>query len=180
MSRPYRRLAIVAVAGGAMLGALAALPDNTVLRNTSRSMALGWYAMVPFAEPVAGSIVAFPVPAQAKDLAAKAGIEGSLLKRVIYRHPNGDLYLAGDHFPGRSFDSRYYGAVPETSILGVYKLVVERNPSREKVTQDKPLRSEEGDRAASSAKDIKELANSTWTLPAGRADESSAGVTGKW
>ena len=137
MAPAYRRVLIASVAGVAMLGALWSLPNNSVLRNTSLSMNLGWYVMVPFAEPVAGSIVAFDVPPQARDLAEKACIRGSLLKRVIYRHPNGDLYLAGDHFPGRSFDSRYYGAVPETAILGVYKLVVESNPDSGEGTQDK-------------------------------------------
>lgn len=142
MTRPYRRLAIVSVTGLAMLGTLGALPENSVLRNTSLSMDLGWYVMVPFAEPKVGDVVAFDVPPQARDLAEAACIRGSLLKRVIYRHPNGDLYLAGDHGGARSFDSRYYGAVPETAIMGVYKLVVESNPETGEGTQDKALRSE--------------------------------------
>jgi hypothetical protein len=135
---------------------------------------------VPFAEPGAGDVVAFHVPPQARDLADKACIKYPLLKRVIYRHPNGDLYLAGDHFPGRSFDSRYYGAVPETSIIGVYKLVVESNPDTGEGTQDKPLRSEGGGCAAGSAKDYSHLTDPGETREPARVDPDPTRTAAKW
>ena len=143
-------------------------------------MDLGWYIRVPFTSPDVGSIVAFSVPDKARALADKACIKYPLLKRVIYRHPNGDLYLAGDHFPGRSFDSRYYGAVPETTRIGVYKLVVESNPDTGEGTQDKPLRSEGGGCAAGSAKRYSHLIDPGETREPTRVDPEPARTAAKW
>lgn len=182
MRQDLRRLAIVCAVGAIMVGGAAALPDNSVLRNTSQSMDLGWYVMVPFAEPKAGDVVAFPIPPQARDLAAKLCINAlSLLKRVVYRNPvDGDLYVAGDFGGAQSFDSRWYGAVSEKEILGVYRFVKEWVPGSREGTQDKPPVPARKGSDAASANDCSALTDPGRTREANRELPGTPGETVTW
>lgn len=118
-----RRIPIFVAAGALVLAGMSAFtPLNSITRNVSASLDVGWYVRLPFATPEPGSIVMLPIPDRAREIAARGGmdLDRPLLKRVESITQEGRLVVKGDCGGDRSLDSRYFGSVGLEEITGVY------------------------------------------------------------
>jgi type IV secretory pathway protease TraF len=127
MNNPIRRFprwALSAVIALSVIWATPRLIGEVFLVNVTPSVPMGLYVR-DFSAPVSvGEIVAVDQPAQARRVLGPLGFpaDAALLKRVAADDQAGSISLIGDG--ANSFDSRTFGAVPTSSVRGVYRQVL--------------------------------------------------------
>ena len=123
-NRRLPRWAHCAVIALTMIWATPRLIGEVFLVNVTPSVPTGLYVR-DFWTPIAvGEIVAVDQPPLAQRVLGPLGYpaEAALLKRVAAEEQTGALFLLGDG--ENSFDSRAFGAVPASSVRGVYRQVL--------------------------------------------------------
>jgi type IV secretory pathway protease TraF len=120
----FPRWALCAVIALSVIWTTPHLVGEVFLVNITPSVPMGLYVR-DFSAPVAvGEIVAVDQPAPARRVLGPLGFptEAALLKRVAAEDQAGAIFLIGDG--PNSFDSRAFGAVPTSSVRGVYRQVL--------------------------------------------------------
>jgi type IV secretory pathway protease TraF len=120
----FPRWALSAVIALSVIWAMPRLIGAVFLVNVTPSVPMGLYVR-DFSAPVAvGEIVAVDQPQQARRILGPLGFptEAALLKRVAAEDQPSAIFLIGDS--PNSFDSRAFGAVPTSSVRGVYRQVL--------------------------------------------------------
>jgi type IV secretory pathway protease TraF len=123
-SRRLPRLALCTVIALTMIWATPRLIGEVFLVNVTPSVPTGLYVRDFWAPVAVGEIVSVDQPAEARRVLGPLGYpaEAALLKRVAAEEQTGALFLLGDG--ANSFDSRAFGAVPASSVRGVYRQVL--------------------------------------------------------
>lgn len=127
MKAHHRRLprsALYAVIALSVIWAAPQLIGDVFLVNVTPSVPTGLYVRDYWAPVAVGEIVAVDQPEAARQVLGPLGFpaEAALLKRVAAEEQTGALFLLGDG--ENSFDSRAFGAVPASSVRGVYRQVL--------------------------------------------------------
>jgi type IV secretory pathway protease TraF len=120
----FPRWALCAVIALSVIWATPRLIGEVFLVNVTPSVPMGLYVR-DFLAPVAvGEIIAVDQPEQARRVLGPLGFPtgAALLKRVAAEDQPGAIFLIGDG--PNSFDSRAFGAVPTSSVRGVYRQVL--------------------------------------------------------
>ena len=123
-SPQFPRWAFYALIAVITLWAAPRVIGEVFLINVTPSMPTGLYVR-DFGAPLApGAIVAVDQPALARRVLGPLGYpsEAALLKRVAALPEPNAIFLMGDGV--NSFDSRAFGAVPASSVRGVYRQVL--------------------------------------------------------
>jgi type IV secretory pathway protease TraF len=123
-NRRLPRWALCAVIVLNLIWATPRLIGEVFLVNVTPSVPTGLYVRDFWAPIAVGEIVAVDQPDAARQLLGSLGFpaEAALLKRVAAEEQTGALFLLGDG--ENSFDSRAFGAVPASSVRGVYRQVL--------------------------------------------------------
>jgi len=123
-NRRLPRWALYAIIAINLIWATPRLIGEVFLVNVTPSVPTGLYVR-DFWVPIAiGEIVAVDQPDAARRVLGPLGFpaDAALLKRVAAEEQTGALFLLGDG--ENSFDSRDFGAVPTSSVRGVYRRVL--------------------------------------------------------
>lgn len=120
-SRRLPRWAFYTVIAVTLIWATRRLIGEVFLINVTPSVPTGLYVRDFWAPVAVGEIVAVDQPPLAQRVLGPLGFpaEAALLKRVAAEEQTGGLFLLGDG--ANSFDSRAFGAVPASSVRGVYR-----------------------------------------------------------
>lgn len=120
-SRRLPRWAFYTVIALTLIWATPRLIGEVFLINVTPSVPTGLYVRDFWAPVAVGEIVAVDQPPLAQRVLGPLGFpaEAALLKRVAAEEQTGGLFLLGDG--ANSFDSRAFGAVPASSVRGVYR-----------------------------------------------------------
>jgi type IV secretory pathway protease TraF len=123
-NRRLPRWALCAVIALTLIWAAPRLIGEAFLVNVTPSVPTGLYVRDFWAPVAVGQIVAVDQPPLAQRVLGPLGYpsEAALLKRVAAEEQTGALFLLGDG--ENSFDSRAFGAVPASSVRGVYRRVL--------------------------------------------------------
>lgn len=123
-NRRLPRWALCAVIALNLIWATPRLIGEVFLVNVTPSVPTGLYVRDFWAPVAIGQIVAVDQPPLAQRVLGPLGYpsEAALLKRVAVEEQTGALFLLGDG--ENSFDSRAFGAVPASSVRGVYRQVL--------------------------------------------------------
>jgi len=123
-NRRLPRWALYAVIAVNVIWATPRLIGEVFLVNVTPSVPTGLYVRDFWAPIAIGEIVAVDQPDAARRVLGPLGFpsEAALLKRVAAEEQTGALFLLGDG--EHSFDSRAFGAVPASSVRGVYRQVL--------------------------------------------------------
>lgn len=123
-NRRLPRWAFYAVIALNLIWATPRLIGEVFLVNVTPSVPTGLYVRDFWAPIAIGEIVAVDQPTEARRVLGPLGFpaEAALLKRVAAEDQTGVLFLLGDG--ENSFDSRAFGAVPASSVRGVYRQVL--------------------------------------------------------
>ena len=123
-NRRLPRWALYAILAVNVIWATPRLIGEMFLVNVTPSVPTGLYVRDFWAPVAVGAIVAVDQPPLAQRVLGPLGYppEAALLKRVAAEQQTGALFLLGDG--ANSFDSRAFGAVPASSVRGVYRQVL--------------------------------------------------------